>query len=181
MKNNFKKSIQDRYKGRGNCWVKVNKDSIVYTQILNYLSSLNENTSDYTNHINREGFAWLRFSKVTGTPSHPFCNFEVRFKGSKIDHPENIISVAEHDAIKLDLLGNTPHKLQLEMNANEKTTSIKKERSIVTKTNVKNDDTEIVAEQVKQIKEISLTKPSNRELENWYNFLRVNNMYEEHA
>lgn len=177
-KTNFKKVIQDRYKGRGNSWVKVNTESIVYTQLINFVSNINDDTSIFINNIKREGFAWLRFSKASGTIDNPLCVFEVRYQGSKIDHPNCLLEVNDTDAAKLELLGNTPYKLQLEVSPDErkvKSTTNKTQ----TKSQVQSDD--FLTEQIRVIKEATLTKPTNRELENWYDFLRVNNMYEEHV
>ena len=44
------------------------------------------------------------------------------------------------------------------------------------------DNLEIdVEKEVSIIKEAVLTKPSNRELELWYEFLKLNNLYEENV
>lgn len=174
---NFKKVIQDRYKGRGNSWVKVNKENIVYTQLISFISTIEDDTSSFVRNIEREGFAWLRFSKASGSEDKPLCVFEVRYQGSKIDHPNCLLEINDSDAESLELLGNTPHKLQLEIKPSERSLKPNKTNTQVKK---KVEDEDII-EKVRIIKEATLTKPSNRELENWYNFLRVNNMYEEHV
>ena len=63
-KNSFKKTIQERYKGRGNSWVKVMKDQEGSRQIQDLLDSQpKDKVSEYTNHTDREGFFWIRFIK----------------------------------------------------------------------------------------------------------------------
>ena len=41
-KNSFKKEFQQRYKGRGNSWVKVLKDQEGSSEILNFLKNVND-------------------------------------------------------------------------------------------------------------------------------------------
>ena len=113
MSKNFKNTIRDRYKGRGNCWVKVPQDSSVYNDVITIANS--EDGSDYISHVEREGFAWIRFSKPTGSQEKPQAIFEVRKRGSKIDHPDCILILDDSIAKDLPLLGNTPVKLQIEI------------------------------------------------------------------
>ena len=181
-KNSFKKAIQERYKGRGNSWVKVLKDQKGAKDVKNLL--LNVNADSYVKHTDREGFYWIRFSKVEGTSSNPLVRFEVRYKGSKIDHPENTILIDDNIAKEFSLLGNTPVKLQLEIDPSERKT---KTLDVVKKHRIKNSVKEMnnfevdVEKEVRIIKEAVLTKPSNRELELWYEFLKLNNLYEENV
>lgn len=181
-KNSFKKSIQERYKGRGNSWVKVLKDQKGAKDIENLLSNIS--AESYMKHTNREGYYWIRFSKVEGDADRPLVRFEVRHKGSKIDHPESTILIDDNIAKEFSLLGNTPVKLQLEIEPSERKT---KTIDVVKKHRIKNsvkemDNFEVdVEKEVKIIKEAVLTKPSNRELELWYEFLKLNNLYEENV
>ncbi len=181
-KNSFKKTIQERYKGRGNSWVKVLKDQEGAKDIEKLL--LNINAESYITHTNREGFYWIRFSKVEGTADQPLVRFEVRHKGSKIDHPESTILINDNIAKEFLLLGNTPVKLQLEMVPSERKT---KTLDVIKKHRIKNTAKEIdnfevdIEKEVRIIKEAVLTKPSNRELELWYEFLKLNNLYEENV
>ena len=69
MSINFKARIRNRYKGRGNCWVKVPNDSPAYQSVLNTTSDVN--AKEYISHIEREGFAWVRFAKPAGSESEP--------------------------------------------------------------------------------------------------------------
>ena len=174
-KNNFKREIRDRYKGRGNSWVKVDKDNDAYNYILRFLDKLP--TTNYTLHIEREGFAWLRFSKPSGTTGDERCLFELRHRGSKIDHPESIIDLPDDIAITLPLLGNTPVKLQLEIlpeNRKEVKQFIKKE--IVSK--AVNDKKAIldIDKKVCSIEKSILEKPTTRELKEWEEFLIASNL-----
>ena len=181
-KNSFKKTIQERYKGRGNSWVKVLKNQSGVKDIENLLLSVSSET--YAMHTDREGFYWIRFSKVEGTADKPLVRFEVRYKGSKIDHPESTILIDDNIAKEFSLLGNTPVKLQLETTPEERKSKtvdvVKKHR--IKNTNSKIDDFEIdIENEVRIIKEAVLTKPSDRELELWYEFLKLNNLYEENV
>lgn len=181
-KNSFKKVIQERYKGRGNSWVKVLKDQEGAKDIENLLS--NVNAESYITHTSREGFYWIRFSKVEGTADKPFVRFEVRHKGSKLDHPESTILIDDNIAKEFSLLGNTPVKLQLEMVPSERKT---KTVDVIKKHRIKNSSKEIdnlevdLEKEIKIIKEAVLTKPTDRELELWYEFLKLNNLYEENV
>lgn len=186
-KNAFKRSIRERYKGRGNSWVKIQKDNKTYQEILNHLENLNltAENCEYIKHILREGFAWIRFSKVEGTQEKPISRFEVRYKSSKIDQPESFLLINDNIAKDFELLGNTPFKLQLEVNPEDR----KKKDNLVS--NVKNlkkkslnkiDSIEDeIKSEVRILKERPLTKPSTQELEEWYNFLKINNLYEDNV
>ena len=50
-KNSFKKSIQERFKGRGNSWVKVNNNQEGYDDIINHLQNFGDSTKEYIRHI----------------------------------------------------------------------------------------------------------------------------------
>ncbi|MAJ89949.1 MAG: hypothetical protein CMD08_01565 [Flavobacteriales bacterium] len=182
-KNSFKKSIQERYKGRGNSWVKVNSDQEGYDDIINHLKKFGDDSKEYISHIERESFAWIRFSKVEGDANNPLVRYEVRFKGSKVDQPESFLIFKHSLTETFDLLGNTPVKLQLEvLPANRKQTSSKVIRNSNTSGSTKNEEDIIDLEkEVRIIKEAALTKPTDRELENWYEFLKVNNLYEDNV
>ena len=78
MSSNFKAVIRNRYKGRGNCWVKVPNDSVVYTNIISYLQKFN--ATEYLDHVEREGFAWIRFSKPAGNQNEPLVSYEIRWR-----------------------------------------------------------------------------------------------------
>ena len=173
---NQKKEIANRYKGRGNCWVRVEKESSVGEKINSFLLSLTD-ADDYIKNCNREGFFWMRYSKVEEKNSTLFTTFEVRVKGSKIDHPEHRITFEDQEVASLDLLGGTPFKLQLETeNKVIRTNNSSKEKSIVKKD--KNDlikDEAITKnnynEEITKVLEKELTAPSKQELKDWIEFL----------
>ena len=162
-KNKFKKQIQEKYKGRGNTWVKIPKDSPAFQSFLNLVPDCNVGLS-FLDHVNREGFGWARFSKVEGTESSPVELFEVRYKGSKIDHPDNILTVAYDISKDFPLLGNTPVKLDIEIlpeNRKAKKQVITRNRRVVKNSEEINEEIENIEQEVQIIKEAVLTKPSN--------------------
>ena len=172
MSTNFKATIRDRYKGRGNCWVKVPNDSVVFQTVINSLS--NVDASEYLAHVEREGFAWIRFSKPAGSKENPAASYEVRYRGSKIDHPDNLITIDFNTAKDLPLLGNTPVKLQLETNPSdrpvkEKSPVLKRKRDEYVALNT--EEKEDIRDKIKIIEKTSLVKPSSAELVEWKNFL----------
>lgn len=178
-KNTFKKSINERYKGRGNSWVKVNFDEKAFLYIKDLYNKVSDlEKQNYICHTEREGFAWIRFKKVLGSVEKPIVLFEVRLKGSKIDQPEYSIEIPDDDVKDLALLGNTPLKLQLETNLKsakeEKPSKNVKKSSLDQKNNLLE-----IAEDIRVIKEAALSKPSSKELSDWYEFLKINNIYEE--
>lgn len=186
-KNNFKKDIQQRYKGRGNTWVKITKGTEAYDLFEAKLNSIdNIENFDYYKHVKREGYGWVRFSKVTGNNSEPFETFELRYKGSKLDHADCILTVPYSLSKDMPLLGNTPVKLQIETEPNNRKVKevsfVKKNPSLDAEENMFQDTNEVdVNIEIKTIKEAALTKPSNKELENWYQFLKLNGLYEENV
>lgn len=183
-KNSFKKKIQSRYQGRGNTWVKVLKNTKAYDLLQEKLENIND-SHEYSNHIEREGFGWLRFSKAEGNEKEPIETFELRYRSSKEDHPDCTISMSHNDALEMPLLGNTPVKLQLETNPEHRKVKAKKietfkpTRSIKEEKDTINEDH--VREKIEIIKEAILKKPSDRELEDWYAFLKLNDLYEENV
>ena len=62
-----------------------------------------------------------------------------------------------------------------------------KKQSLPVKRKITKDSNEIiedfqdVEQEIRIIKEAALTKPSNKELENWYEFLKLNGLYEENV
>ena len=183
-KNKFKKDIQSRYKGRGNTWVKVIKGTKAYEIFDQKLSTL-EDADEFKLHISREGYGWLRFSKVSGSENDPHENFELRYRGSKFDHIDCIISMPYNVSKEMPLLGNTPVKLQIETLPDSrkasKTSFVKKNPSLEENAESKQENNNNFGEEIRIIKEAALTTPSNIELENWYEFLKLNGLYEENV
>lgn len=175
MSNNFKNIIRDRYKGRGNCWVKVPQDSDVYNDVITLANT--KDGEEYISHVEREGFAWIRFSKPTGSQENPQAIFEVRKRGSKIDHPDCILTIDDNLAKDLPLLGNTPVKLQIEVDpANRKQKAEKnvpKRRKKKSTNALENQDEEHSVSTVEIIKEAKLTNSTASELRAWEKFLEL--------
>ena len=182
-KNEFKKSIQNRYKGRGNSWVKVLKNQSGSNQIEKFLSNIDgSDKQEYLFHTDREGFFWIRYSKVEGDASSPLVRFEIRYRGSKEDHPESTILVEDVIAKDFALLGNTPVKMELEIDPENR--KVKKEINPIRQRQKSVETTNTIQDIQKEItiiKEASLSKPTNYELEEWYDFLKINNLYEENV
>jgi len=172
MSTNFKAIIRNRYKGRGNCWVKVPNDSAVFQTVVSSLSSVD--ASEYLSHVDREGFAWIRFSKPAGNQKEPLATYEVRYRGSKFDHPENTITVSDNIAKDLPLLGNTPVKLQLEVDPSvrkmkENKPQLKKKQNEYVSLN--QEEKVDIQDKIKTIEVAALSKPTTQELGQWKTFL----------
>jgi hypothetical protein len=188
-KKSFKNEIRNRYKGRGNSWVRIEKNTQTYNSIINHLENLNLNEENcgYYKHILREGYAWIRFSNPEGCEENPLTRFEVRYNNCKYDQPDSFLIIEDNTAKEFSLLGNTPFKLQLETDPiNRKSKSSKPSSILKNKlTNLKDKDKDTDSIDIERkatiIKEIALTKPTNNELEEWYEFLKVNNLYEENV
>jgi len=181
-KNNFKKEIQSRYKGRGNSWVKVPFETKAYSYVKKILDDVDDETKkEFLKFNQRENFSWMRFKKVIGTSDEPITVFEVRIKGSKIDQPEYEVSIPDCHVSDLELLGNTPLKLQLETDVKDVKSSSPKVKNKSTNKNTSFMHEEEIEEELRVIKEAALTKPTDRELDEWYTFLKANDLYEESA
>lgn len=187
-KNSFKANIRDRYKGRGNCWVRIDPDNQVYSKVINVLPKNEPEVQTYISHIEREGFAWVRFSKAEGVENNPITVFEVRYKGSKLDHPDTLLKIPDSEAQSLSLLGNTPVKLQIEVFPSDRKTNNKsqiKATSNVRKRKSKStqDEASITSEeldiQISQVKETALGKANPYELKAWEKFLEVEGLLDE--
>lgn len=175
MSKNFKNIIRDRYKGRGNCWVKVPQDSSVYNDVISIANT--DDGANYISHVEREGFAWIRFSKPTGNQEKPQAIFEVRKRGSKIDHPDCVLIINDSIAKDLPLLGNTPVKLQIEIDPAHR--KVKKENIAPKRRKSKNKSQDQSLEEennistIEIIKEAKLTNATENELKEWEAFLKL--------
>ena len=180
MSKNFKNVIRERYKGRGNCWVKVPKNASVYNDVISIANT--EEGIDYIKHVEREGFAWIRFTKPTGTKENPQAIFEVRRRGSKIDHPDCILTINDEIAKDLPLLGNTPVKLQIEIDPADR--KVKKENNVPKRRKNKNqnntsssiEENNLITAEI--IKEAKLTNTTETELKEWEKFLKLEGLLE---
>lgn len=153
MSTKWKIQYYKRYMGRGNPWIKIPYSSPAKKIILKRLeryASLGEDTKSYVDACDRHNFFWLRYSKVIGKESNPCTLFEIRYKGSKIQHKESIIAIPSKIADRFELLGNTPFRLKLE---EENTIS-----HVIIPKEVKNDDDANVSDISSE--EHDLLKPS---------------------
>ena len=103
------KSIKEKFKGRGNSWLKIDINDELSVNIKEIIND-KEEAKNYVKFTNREGFYWVRYKKTLSDHSL----FEVRYRGCLIDHPDELLSIPNEKVLKLSLLGNTPKKMQLE-------------------------------------------------------------------
>lgn len=184
MSKNFKAEIRERYTGRGNCWVKVPHNSDVYTKMVEAVPSADHSES-FFKHVDREGFGWIRFSKPCGSEDAQYCLFEVRYRGAKLDHPDCVLKLENETAKALPLLGNTPVKLQLEVDPLERkekkeSSPVKRSKKLTRKSNsiadagVKDDLNSMRSLEI--ISEKKLSNASSLELKKWEEFLTAEDL-----
>lgn len=111
--NDWRSVLKAKFGGRGAKWVKLPVNKIEAT--LDKFDNDGIDTSDYREFINKEGYAWIRFSGPRIDNGVQAAAFEVRTKGSTIDHPKQLhyIPTAELDNV-IEPLGGTPHSKKLE-------------------------------------------------------------------
>lgn len=172
---NKKNQIKNIHKGRGNTWLKINKDSSTYQRILNILKPLN--SSNIISFFEKAGYCWVRFSKVNKDDTG---RYEIRYRGSKLDHPDCTISLELEEINSFVLLGNTPLKLFLETN------EVKKEidKKIKTKSDKKSKNKTIVEvnttnikERMSNVRNVKPVKSSQQELDMWNEWCKLNGIY----
>ena len=100
--------------------------------------------------------------------------YEVRYRGSKFDHPENTITISDSIAKDLPLLGNTPVKLQLEVDPSvrkmkDNKPQLKKKQSEYVALN--QEEKVDIQDRIKTIEKAALSKPTSQELAQWKTFL----------
>ena len=119
----------------------------------------------------------MRFSKPTGSKEEPRAIFEVRYRGSKIDHPDCTLNLLDSDVKDLPILGNTPVKLQLEVYPDKRKniTQNKKLKESKGKNNSSKENNSSVNENkiVEIISETTLSKSTEKELQEWERFLEL--------
>ena len=106
--------------------------------------------------------------------STPLASYEVRYRGSKFDHPDNVITISDNIAKDLPLLGNTPVKLQLEVDPSvrkmkENKPKLKKKQNEYVALN--QEEKVNIQDKIKTIEKAALSKPSSQELAQWKTFL----------
>ena len=175
----IKSKIKLIHKGRGNSWLKVVNTSEVYQRVISKISNLD--SSNIISFFEKEGFAWIRFSKVNKDNT---ARYEVRYRGSKLDHPDCTINLTYEEIKSLNLLGNTPVKLFLETNESKKNI-VKKLKSVNIKVNGNKNleresivnNHEVVAEvDYNTIKDVKPKRTSKQELEMWFKWCKLNDI-----
>lgn len=109
----WRSELNDRFGGRGAKWVKVSIEEVTPT-----LASLGESEDvvSYVSWIEAAGYAWIRFKGPRVVDGQHMAAFEVRTKGSTINHPEQLhyVPVVELDE-RIELMGTTPYAAKLEV------------------------------------------------------------------
>lgn len=181
-KNSFKATIRERYKGRGNCWIKIDKDTSTYQEVYNKIQD-KELAKDYINDIETAGFAWIRFVSPNGTQENPQITCEIRYLGSKKEQPDCTIDIDDNIAVNFELLGNTPFKLELEKKhvkekkvtpkvVKSKPKKEKKEKFVNETQKFQDAIEETVENELINIKEAVLQQPTTSDLIQWKSFLK---------
>ncbi len=183
----IKKEIKNKHKGRGNSWLKIPNSSQTYKDIISLISPI-KNSSRIISCYERESYAWIRFSKVSKNDSGIY---EVRYLGSKLDHPECTIELSLNEIKSFDLLGNTPVKLQIEIEPSERIdkkqkeilkSKIKTKRKLssldnTNKSNVVNNDISYLKEKIKNLQNVKPEMSTEKELNTWINWCKLNGIY----
>jgi hypothetical protein len=189
-KNSFKTAIRERYRGRGNSWIKVPAGSETYSQVLNIVKS--KSGTQYMSDIEKAGYAWIRYITPSGSVNKPTITCEIRYQGSKIEQPDTTIIIDDNIAKDLPLLGNTPFKLELEeKHIKPKKTKIispkkkkkKKEKEEIVNETKRLQETfeEQIAREIDNAKEAALTLPTSQDLIQWKEFLSAEGLLEDDA
>mgnify|MGYP001390078116 CR=1 FL=1 len=186
---NIKKEIKNKHKGRGNSWLKIPNNTQTYKDIISLISPI-ENSNKILSCYERESYAWIRFSKVS---KNNMGIYEVRYLGSKLDHPDCTIELS-HDLINaFELLGNTPVKLQIEIDPKDR---VVKNKDPLLKTNIKtkkslsslktskdnndiSDDINSLRSKIKNLQYVKPEKSTEKELSEWINWCKLNGIYNE--
>ena len=108
-----------QFSGRGAKWIKLTGPLMDMVKVqLGIFEKDGEDVSDYTSWINKEGYAWVRYSGPRGTEEAQELAFEVRVSGSKIDHPKHLIRFTQLIWDQMEenrsVLGGTPFGMNLE-------------------------------------------------------------------
>ena len=110
--NSWRAELKEHFSGRGRQWVKVALEDIAPS--LDDLEIEGHDVENYRKWINDAGYAWVRFSGGRINDDAPAAAFEVRYGGSKIDHPGVYHFMTIDAALEADFLPNTPFGLRLE-------------------------------------------------------------------
>lgn len=172
---NKKNQIKNRHKGRGNTWLKIDKESNVYKRILDIIKPLE--SSNIISFFEKSGYGWIRFSKVNKDDTG---RYEIRYRGSKLDHPDCTINLSLEEINSFVLLGNTPVKLFLETNEVKKEVIKKPKSKIIKKLKNKSIvevDTTNIKERMNKIRNVKPIKSTQQELDMWNKWCKLNGIY----
>ena len=108
-----------QFAGRGSKWVKLTGK--LHEMVLNELAIYESEGTDIQNYkgwTDKAGYAWVRYNGPRGTEDSPELAFEIRIRGSKIDHPRHLLRVSVENWNKFEEnreeLGGTPFSMSLE-------------------------------------------------------------------
>ena len=165
--------VKNQHKGRGNSWLKLEENSDALKIAFEKLKEVDD--KKLLNFFEKEGFGWVSFSKITKEKK---VRYELRYRGCKLDHPDFVIDYELEEVFNLPLLGNTPHKLNLESNEKESLSKYnvvkaKKKESINKKENIE-EEVEINISEVKLLKK---ENSSEEELDKFLTWCKLNNIY----
>ena len=108
-----------QFSGRGAKWIKLTGPLMDMVKVqLGIFEKDGDDVSGYMSWINKEGYAWVRYSGPRGTEEAQELAFEVRIGGSKIDHPKHLIRFTQLIWDQMEenrsVLGGTPFGMSLE-------------------------------------------------------------------
>ena len=102
--------VKEKYLGRGNSWIKINKQDLLWEKI--------ENALEYSNHVNANqyldlfeelGFGWCRHYKT----NYEGSVFEIRVDGP-LNFSKVKINLTLKESLTTEFLGGTPISSKLE-------------------------------------------------------------------
>ena len=112
---NWRDDLKARFSGKGAKWVLVSLGEI--SETITQLEADGVDCDDYKTFTELKGAAWIRFSGPRlDSNNQQAAAFEVRTKGSKIDHPKQLhfipLSVLDETIRPME---GTPHSLKFEV------------------------------------------------------------------
>jgi hypothetical protein len=174
-----KNQIKNRHKGRGNTWLKIKNDTNAYQKILNIISSVD--SKKIVSYFEKAGYAWVRFSKVNKDDTGMY---EIRYRGSKLDHPDCTINLEWKEINSFELLGNTPVKLYLETKESKKEVKTNDNKEVITivKESVKSkrnieDNKACIKERIDSARNVKPVRSTQKELDVWNSWCRINGIF----
>lgn len=212
-----KSEIRNKFVGKGNAWIKIPVTHISYKRVLIKLNEKEIETQNIRQCFEKAGYAWLRFNKPGDSNIIPSIIFELRYKGSKINHQDFLLEIPYQEIYDVQHLGSTPFKLKLEdliennndYHDNEEILTIKNVNSNINKSILKDENIDIdlsnisglkettdyfdenksnknkldykdyVNQQLKNVKEVEFTNCTQKEFNDWIEFLKLEGIIKE--